>query len=274
MVSNSSSPAKKALLITFISICFIAVIALGTLKTFQLSDTQSELAATQTELASTTTDLSNTEDTLAATGTELSLAKTDLSTTQTELSDTQNELQTASATLEDTTQKLKQTETDYEVAYNELVEQRDLSVSLQNSLDNLQANYNRFTAGFSYVLKDPTYQEVKAFIAADTTDMYQWVDDIYTSINFAFDIKVHALQQKIRCAYVLIRYAGDLASHYIVAFNTTDRGLIYIEPQTDEEANLQRGWHYWSQCVIPTPGHYYINPTTYDDTVERFNVIW
>ena len=274
MVSKSTSSAKKALLITFISICFIAVIALGTLKTFQLYNTESELAATQTELISTKTDLSNTEYTLAATGTELSLAKTDLSTTQTELSDTQDELQTTSAKLDTAFLDLNQAEEEYNKTYSELVEQRELHSTLQNSLDNLQANYDRFTTGFSYVLKDPTYQEVKAFIAADTTDMYQWVDDIYTSINFAFDIKVHALQQKIRCAYILIRYAGDLASHYIVAFNTTDRGLIYIEPQTDEEANLQRGWHYWSQCVIPTPGHYYINPTTYDDTVERFNVIW
>ena len=270
MTSNSTPSAIKVLLIIFITICSIAVIALGTLKTIQLSDAQTELASTQNELTSTKTSLSTTEDTLATTGTELSLAKADLSTTQTELSDTQDELQTTSAKLETTTQQLTQTEEDIEQTYSELVEKQELGSTLQISLDSLQANYDRFTGGLGYVLEDPTYQEVKAFIAADRTDMNQYVSGSYISTDFAIDTKTHAMQQKIRCAYINIRYIGNTGSHSIVAFNTTDRGIVYFEPQSDEEVNLRIGWHYWTQCVITTV-HY---TTTFDDTVERFNVIW
>jgi hypothetical protein len=50
--------------------------------------------------------------------------------------------------------------------------------------------------------------------------------------------------------------------------------MVYIEPQSDEEVNLVAGKHYWTQCVIASPDHYYLNPTTYNDTIDRFNIIW
>ena len=276
MVSKSAPSAKKVLLNLFLSICIIGLLAFGVIKTTQLNDTQQVLASTQNELTVTQSDLSDTQTTLATTETELSQTQSDLATTQANLSDTQNELSDTEIELETTTQKLEdkssqlaQTQADYMTTSKALKTEQALSASLKSSFDNLQVNYASLTTGYGYVLKDPTYQQLKAFIAADRTDTNAYVLDSYVCEDFSFDVKTHAMQQKFRCAYVSIRFIGDKA-HAIVAFNTTDRGIIYIEPQSDEEVNLQAGKHYWTQCVITTV-HY---TTTFNDTIERFNVIW
>jgi hypothetical protein len=41
----------------------------------------------------------------------------------------------------------------------------------------------------------------------------------------------NAEAEGLRCAFVLLCY--DVGQHAVVAFQTTDRGLVYIEPQTD-----------------------------------------
>lgn len=284
MVSKSAPSAKKVLLNLFLSICIIGLLGFGVIKTTQLNDTQKVLASTQNELTVTQSDLSDTQTTLATTETELSQTQSDLTTTETKLSQTQsdltttqtnlsnkqNELKTTNQKLEDKSSQLAQTQADYTKSLKALDTEKELYAGLQSSLNNLQANYNTLTTGYGYVLKDPTYQQLKAFIAADRTDTNAYVLDSYVCEDFSADVKVHAMQQKIRYAYVSIRFFGNNSGHAIVAFNTTDRGIIYIEPQSDEEVNLQAGKHYWTQCIITTV-HY---TTTFDDTIDRFNIIW
>jgi hypothetical protein len=250
---------KKVLLFSFITLCFLFLLLGLYVNTNELSQTRQELASTRIELTTTQADLALTEAKLETKDTELTLAQADLTATQTDLAKTQDELQ-------DTSDELVQTQADYTKTSEALDSEKQLTASLQSILDNLQANYYLLTTSYGYVLKDPTYQQVKAFIAADTTDTNTYVDDTYVCEDFSYDVKVHAMQQKYRCAFVSIRYPDS--AHAIVAFNTTDRGLIYIEPQSDEEVNLQAGRHYY-QCFTPLhPAPYY------NDTIERFNLIW
>jgi hypothetical protein len=44
------------------------------------------------------------------------------------------------------------------------------------------------------------------------------------------------------CGFVLLCF--DQGQHAVVAFNTTDRGLIYIEPQTDAAIEPKVGGKY------------------------------
>ena len=74
----------------------------------------------------------------------------------------------------------------------------------------------------------------------------------------------------IRCAYVRLGFPA--LGHAIVAFQTTDRGLVFVEPQSDEIANPVVGRR-WYQCVVPEPGYFYL-PPSYDDTIEEIQVIW
>ena len=264
---------KKILLYTFISLCFIVLLALFMTNAVQLSDTQAELASTQNELTITQANLALNQANLGILEAKLSQTQSDLAKTQAELSATESELETTTEKLRETSSQLTQTETEYTETLTALNKEKELSIELQSSLDNLEANYNSFTAGYGYVTKDPTYKEMKAFLTADITDSFDYVKNEFVCHDFGAEVTGNAREQRIRCAYVLIDYIDDdTPGHAIIAFNTTDKGLIYIEPQSDEEVNLRVGYHYWSS-IKAKPGYYYTEPD-YDDTVEDILALW
>ena len=98
--------------------------------------------------------------------------------------------------------------------------------------------------------KDPTYATAKMFMYTDETNERQFDGATYDCHNFSVDTRYNASLDKIRCAYVLLFFegAGPNENHAIVAFNTTDRGTIFFEPQTDGEV----------VCVV---GDYYVMPS-------------
>jgi hypothetical protein len=274
MSKESGASAKSAVLYTFIGLCFVFLLVLLVNNTGQLTNTRQELYSTQNELTGTQTDLVVTQIKLETKDTELSQAQSDLAWTQAALSVSQKDLETTTTDLQATSLKLETVQKEYQTAADELTKQQEDTRAIGENYDNLMANYNLITSGYGYVLKDPTYQQMKAFLAADRTDANDYVEHNYVCEDFSVDVKAHAIQQKYRCAYVSIRFVGDNSAHAIVAFNTTDRGLIFIEPQSDEEVNLQIGWDYWTECVIANPNTYYNDPTDYNDTIWRYNIVW
>lgn len=118
-------------------------------------------------------------------------------------------------------------------------------------------------AGTGYNIRDPTYQEALQFIASDQTNKKQYNEETYTCVNFAADFKNNAFKAEYRCGFVEIEFP-DL-SHAIVCFNTTDQGVIFIEPQDDEIVTLGIGQPYWDRTKYQI---------TYDDTVVRFMIVW
>jgi cell division protein FtsB len=153
----------------------------------------------------------------------------------------------------------------------ELNASKALVESLEDELSNLQVNYARLTTGYGYVLRDPSYQEMKDFLKQDKTDKQEYSESDYVCVDFAADVKANAAKEGLRCAYVAIEYLGR-TGHTIVAFDTSDRGLVYIEPQFDWEVEPEIGRRYY-QCVKPPAGHYMTAPS-YDDTIARIIVIW
>jgi hypothetical protein len=160
---------------------------------------------------------------------------------------------------------------DLEATQAELNASKELIESLEDALSDLQVNYARLTTGYGYVLRDPSYQEMKDFLKQDGTSEQEYLEDEYICVDFAADVKANAAEEGIRCAYVVIEYLGE-TGHAIVAFDTTDGGLVYIEPQFDWEVEPEIGQRYY-QCVVPPPGHHMVEPD-YDDTIARVIVIW
>ncbi|HEX75532.1 MAG TPA: hypothetical protein G4O12_02995 [Dehalococcoidia bacterium] len=116
-----------------------------------------------------------------------------------------------------------------------------------------------------YNLRNPTYREMKEFLAQDTTDSKKYIGDEYVCSDFCAEVNNNAEAQGIRCAIVSIYYPEGYG-HNIVAFETTDKGLKFIEPQFDDEVDLIVGKSY-SQINNYTPP-----PRA--DTIGRFLVIW
>ena len=170
----------------------------------------------------------------------------------------------------DTSSKLGLKKAELASAQTKLASKQTELETTKEELTDLQASYDGLLSGHGYTIKDPTYRQMVSFIKEDKTDERQYIEDEYVCQNFAMDICNNAEEEGIRCAYVIIGYPDR--GHVIVAFNTIDRGLIYVEPQHDDVVEPEIGKHYY-KCIVPKPGHYY-ETSSYDDTIEKILVIW
>ncbi len=121
------------------------------------------------------------------------------------------------------------------------------------------------SGGKAVALRNPSYQEMKQFLAEDATESKAYSENQYVCVDFAVGVNNNAEEMGIRCAIVDI-FHPDGYGHTIVAFETTDKGLIFIEPQFDREVKLMVGKSY-SQIngFAPAPR---------DDTIVRYLIAW
>jgi len=133
----------------------------------------------------------------------------------------------------------------------------------------LQAGYKPSTpqqqTSNEYVSKNPTYQEMKAFLEQDPSNDKTYVEGSYVCVDFSAAVNNNAEAKGIRCGVVDIFYP-DGYGHTIIAFDTTDRGRIYVEPQFDQEVQLVVGRSY-SQLNNFTSA-------PRNDTIQRYLVVW
>lgn len=114
-------------------------------------------------------------------------------------------------------------------------------------------------------LRNPTYQELKEFLARDKTDANLYLPGEYVSFDFAVELNNRAELEGIRAAFVTVIFPEK--SHGIVAFETSDKGLIFIEPQSDAEVAVVKGKSYWRAASG-------ISPSYYNDTITDIKVLW
>ncbi|GEM_PF-2240466 len=113
---------------------------------------------------------------------------------------------------------------------------------------------------------NPTFSELTAFLAADKTDSSAYIDGQYVCFDYAADVNNNADAAGIQAAYVRLR-SSDWG-HAVVAFDTVDRGLVYIEPQSDQEVKLVLGQPYpWRQVGATSP-------LSASDPILQIELIW
>jgi len=81
--------------------------------------------------------------------------------------------------------------------------------------------------------KDPTWQQLQAFLVQDPTDEHFYSDLFYTCGNFAEELHNNAEAYGIKTAFVVVEFYSG-APHALNAFKTTDKGLVYIDVTSDE----------------------------------------
>lgn len=96
--------------------------------------------------------------------------------------------------------------------------------------------------------KDSSYDELLAFIQTDTTDRNLYIETFfwgYVCTDYAEDVHNNAEAAGIRAAWVGIDFEGEETGHAVNAFETTDKGLVYIDcTQTDNVAYVEKGKEY------------------------------
>ena len=98
------------------------------------------------------------------------------------------------------------------------------------------------THGFQVVLEnnpqatDPSWEQLKAFLAEDKTDERDYVLGDFVCGSFAQDVHNNAEKAGIRAAWVAIDLANKPIGHALNAFNTTDRGMVFTDSTGDTAA--------------------------------------
>lgn len=127
--------------------------------------------------------------------------------------------------------------------------------------------------------KDPTFQEMLNFLRADQTDKNDYLLDKFVCADFAEQVQNNAEMAGYNCAYVTVMFT-DGVGHACNAFNTTDRGLVFI----DCTNSLEGRGPYNSDCIVNItegsvykPRYLFNNNDWYTlpmGTVESYRVYW
>lgn len=98
---------------------------------------------------------------------------------------------------------------------------------------------------YDLLLKKPTFDEVMAFIKEDGTDQMM----VANCLTRAERLNNEAINRGIWCYVILFNYftGSSYGFHAIVAFDTKDKGLVYIEPATDDVVKCDIGVEYSEQ---------------------------
>lgn len=135
----------------------------------------------------------------------------------------------------------------------------DLTMMVDDKGYWINLNTDRILTIYSdgYILRNPSMLDVYDFIEDDRTDENEYIIGEYTCRNFAIDLKFNSFKIGYLCYYTIVNFPES--SHAIVSFNTTDRGLVYIEPQNDDIMEPQIGNVYWDRTKY--------SEISYNDTI-------
>jgi len=119
---------------------------------------------------------------------------------------------------------------------SEISKLKSILTNTQSQLDKLQSETSRFQDRISKErIVQPSYSDVLAFMEEDDTDKQTYVSENYTFICTDFtDRFIGNFLKKGFFSCEAILYFANNQSHSIVAINTTDEGLVFIDPQIDK----------------------------------------
>jgi hypothetical protein len=128
------------------------------------------------------------------------------------------------------------------------------------------ADGNVITLKNSPTASNPSWSELEAFLLTDDTDEQRYDFDTFVCADFAERLHNNAEQAGIKAAYVTVQlgpssYFPSYGGHALNAFETTDRGLLFIDctsgnygGNADKIVDLEVGRDYVPTSVFPEPG--------------------
>jgi hypothetical protein len=147
-------------------------------------------------------------------------------------------------------------------SYNNLVNQnQQLNSDVTSSYN---SGYRAGVASRGFDIVDPTYQQMTTFMSTDTVHNNVYKNGTYICWNFCNDYINEAFRAGWRCGFVYISFPDS--AHGVVCFNTTNRGIVFVEPQFNEIVNVAIGLSYSRSNGFA--------PATYNDTIVSFGIIW
>jgi predicted nuclease with TOPRIM domain len=205
------------------------------------SDLESQILPLQTQVSGLQDEVDSLEDDKDLLEQQVSVLQTNVGTLETTVGIFQT--QVTSLENEKASLELQVTALTTEVADLE----DEVIISYNSGYD---AGYTQGTDDLiqtGYYSMDPTYDEAISFIELDETDENTYTPD-YVCYDFTADLIDNAAQLGYRCGFVYIEFSNS--AHAIACFNTTDAGLIFVEPQNDELVDIAVGQLYLGHIIV------------------------
>jgi len=124
--------------------------------------------------------------------------------------------------------------------------------------------------------KDPSYEELKAFLKADLTDSIPYNEDSFVCSDCAEAVHNNGEADGIRAAYASVYFYEKDRGHACNAFNTTDKGLVFVDCTAPSFYNLENN----DAIVTMKIGETYKleglfgSHKFFDSTVKRYKIYW
>jgi hypothetical protein len=106
----------------------------------------------------------------------------------------------------------------------------------ENDTSNIKSKFNVYKISGSPAIlidnpsaRDPTWDELMQFLKEDDTDRLLYQLDSFNCIDFAERLHNNAESMGIRAAYVSVSFHDRQNGHAINAFETIDKGLVFID---------------------------------------------
>ncbi len=225
-----------------------------------VSSLQSEVVSLENDKVSLETQVSSLQTEATTLENENSMLETNVSSLQTEKASLETQvanLQSETSSLNNDVDALESQvsslQTEVVSLESEVIQSFDLGY-VEGESEGYQFGYDEgYLQGVEdltesgWYLMDPTYSEAITFINSDKSDENDYTND-YVCYDFTADFNDNAFQAGYRCGFVYIEFSDS--AHAIACFNTTDNGLIYIEPQNDEIVTLTVGHVYLGSIIV------------------------
>lgn len=92
------------------------------------------------------------------------------------------------------------------------------------------------------VYKAITWDDLVQFLIEDHTNWREYDLETYNCMDYAIDLVANAREQDLKAWMVGVYFFDQETGHAFVAFETTDRGVVYVEPQGDNTySNVEIG---------------------------------
>lgn len=176
---------------------------------------------------------------LSTTQEAFSLFQQQVAPLQEQVKSLQQQLDTTQSNLEQAQIDVKNLKGDYEKAQAELQLYQDTGIKIYKNIQpdvNTDIKFDPVVLSYNPNVHNPTWAELMSFIKSDKTDSQTY------GINlcgwFANKVFSDAEAQGIRAAFVTIDFQEGIG-HALNAFNTTDKGLVYIDCTGEELHTIQ-----------------------------------
>ena len=128
--------------------------------------------------------------------------------------------------------------TNYSTCSNDLKSQQEINNNLSEEIANYKENLNKCASSKEELLNNkkiytPTLKILRDFVNDDNTDGHIYKNTTFDCTSFSNMFVEHFRERGFYSCVVEIDFDDDTA-HDLVAVNTSDMGIVYVEPQTDQ----------------------------------------